>query len=82
MYQVLKRDGTTVEFDISKISSAMAKAFDAVGRQYHPSVINLLALQVSADYETKIKDNIFFMSILRFNFSGVRVISSRECARP
>ena len=57
MYRVVKRDGTTVEFDISKISSAMAKAFDAVGRQYHPSVINLLALQVSADYETKIKDN-------------------------
>ena len=57
MYRVVKRDGTTVEFDISKISAAMAKAFDAVGRQYHPSVINLLALQVSADYETKIKDN-------------------------
>ena len=57
MYRVLKRDGTTVEFDISKISAAMGKAFDAVGRQYHPSIINLLALQVSADYETKIKDD-------------------------
>ena len=57
MYQVIKRDGATVDFDISKISAAMTKAFDAVGRQYHPSVINLLALQVSADYESKIKDN-------------------------
>ena len=56
MYQVIKRDGKTVDFDISKISAAMTKAFDAVGRQYHPSVINLLALQVSADYESKIKD--------------------------
>ena len=52
MYQVIKRDGATVDFDISKISAAMTKAFDAVGRQYHPSVINLLALQVSADYES------------------------------
>ena len=56
MYQVLKRDGTTVEFEISKISGAMIKAFDALNKQYHPSVINLLALQVSADFETKIKD--------------------------
>ena len=43
MYAVLKRDGTTVEFELSKISAAMIKAFDAVGKQYHPSVINMLA---------------------------------------
>ena len=57
MYQVLKRDGGTVEFDISKISAAMVKAFEAVGKQYHPTVINMLALQVSADFESKIKDD-------------------------
>ena len=56
MYQVLKRDGTTVEFDISKISAAMIKAFEALDKQYHPSVINMLALQVSADFEAKIRD--------------------------
>ena len=56
MYQVTKRDGSTVEFEISKISAAMIKAFEAVGKQYHPSVINMLALQVSADCEKKIKD--------------------------
>ena len=32
MYQVLKRDGSTVEFEISKITGAMIKAFDALGR--------------------------------------------------
>jgi len=57
MYEVLKRDGTTAEFDISKISAAMIKAFDAQGRRHHPSVINMLALQVTSDFETKIKDN-------------------------
>ena len=56
MYQVLKRDGVTVEFDISKISAAMVKAFEACGKQYHPTVVNMLALQVSADFESKIKD--------------------------
>ena len=56
MYQVLKRDGGTVEFEISKISAAMVKAFDALEKNYHPSVINLLALQVCADFEPKIHD--------------------------
>ncbi len=57
MYHVVKRDGTKVDFDISKISAAMIKAFEAQGKQYHPSVINMLALQVSADFEPKIKDD-------------------------
>ena len=56
MYKVLKRDGITVEFDITKISAAMIKAFEALEKNYHPSVINMLALQVSADFESKIKD--------------------------
>ena len=56
MYQVIKRDGGTVEFEISKISAAMVKAFEALNKEYHPSVINLLALQVAADFETKVKD--------------------------
>ena len=56
MYKVVKRDGTTVEFEITKIASAMVKAFEALEKPYHPSVINMLALQVSADFETKIKD--------------------------
>ncbi len=56
MYQVKKRDGTTVDFEISKISAAMIKAFEALKKNYHPSVINLLALQVTADFENKIHD--------------------------
>jgi anaerobic ribonucleoside-triphosphate reductase len=56
MYKVVKRDGTLAEFDIGKISAAITKAFDALGKQYHPSVIDLLALKVTADFEPKIKD--------------------------
>ncbi len=56
MYQVIKRDGKIVEFDISKISEAITKAFIAQNRQYHSSVIDLMALKVTADFEPKIKD--------------------------
>ena len=56
MYQVLKRDGTIAEFDIKKISAALTKAFEASGKQYHPTVIDMLALRVTADFEEKIKD--------------------------
>ncbi len=58
MYQVVKRDGSTVEFEIGKIAAAMTKAFDAQGRQHHPGVINMLALQVCADFEAKIKNDL------------------------
>ena len=58
MYQVVKRDGTIVDFEISKITGAMLKAFDALEKNYHPSVINLLALQVSADFEPKVENGL------------------------
>ena len=56
MYQVIKRDGTIAEFDIKKIAIAVTKAFEAKEKQYHPSVIDMLALKVTADFESKIKD--------------------------
>ena len=58
MYEVQKRDGKIAEFDIAKISSAIAKAFDALGKQYHPSTIDLLALNVTAHFEPRIKNGI------------------------
>ncbi|MBO4562519.1 MAG: ribonucleoside triphosphate reductase, partial [Clostridia bacterium] len=57
MYRVVKRDGKLAEFDIKKISAALTKAFDACNKQYHPSIIDMLALRVCADFEEKIKDD-------------------------
>ena len=57
MYQVIKRDGHAAEFNISRISSAIMKAFDATGIPYNSDVIDLLSLQVTADYAGKIKDD-------------------------
>ena len=58
MYRVTKRDGTIAEFDIAKISAAITKAFDAMGKQCHPSVMDMLALRVTAEFEPKIKDEL------------------------
>ena len=57
MYQVIKRDGKVTEFDLSKISAAITKAFEAQNKQYNSAIIDLLALRATADYEKKIKDN-------------------------
>ncbi|MBQ5951187.1 MAG: ribonucleoside triphosphate reductase, partial [Lachnospiraceae bacterium] len=58
MYQVLKRDGKIAEFNINKISAALTKAFEAQGQQYHPTIIDMLALRVCSDFEPKIKDGL------------------------
>ncbi len=58
MYQVTKRDGAVVEFDISKISNAITKAFNALHKEYHPGIIDLIALRVTADFENKIHDGL------------------------
>lgn len=55
MYTVIKRDGKERAFDITKISMAITQAFEAEKRHYHPTVINMLALRVTADFEPKIK---------------------------
>ena len=55
MYSVIKRDGKTVEFNLSKISTAITQAFDACERQYNTDTIDFLALKVTADFEPKIE---------------------------
>ena len=56
MYKVLKRDGGIVEFDVAKIASAIQKAFVGCKKEYHPTVIDLLALRTTSDFEGKVKD--------------------------
>lgn len=56
MYKVIKRDGQESDFNISKISVAITKAFEAQDKQYNPDIIDLLALKVTADYQHKIVD--------------------------
>ena len=57
MYNVLKRTGKIVEFDLGKINQAITLAFEAPGREFNPNMIDFLALKVTADFEPKIKDH-------------------------
>ena len=56
MYRVKKRDGELVDFNIKKISDAIKKAFEATSTEYNESVIDFLALKVTADFQDKIAD--------------------------
>ena len=56
MINVIKRDGAVAGFDLAKISAAIDKAFKATGKVYNEDIISLLALRVTADFQTKIKD--------------------------
>ena len=58
MYRVTKRDGKTVDFDITKIADAIRKAFDATDTEYNQSVIDFLALKVTSDFVPKVKDGL------------------------
>ena len=56
MYKVRKRDGRLTDFDLSRISVAVTKAFVATKTPQNPDIINLLTLQVTADFAPKVKD--------------------------
>ena len=53
MYQVVRRNGETIDFDLSKISNAIEKAFVATGKAVNKDVVDLLALRVTADLKSK-----------------------------
>ena len=58
MYQVLKRDGKVVKFNLSKITDAITSAFDAQEKEYVPEIIDFLGLKVTADFAPKVKDGL------------------------
>ena len=54
MYKVIKRDGSVVDFDITKIKRAIIKAFESVDRSYTDDIIDFIVLKVTADFEKKL----------------------------
>ena len=57
MCDVIKRDGKHARFDIQKVIHAMEKAFQSEEKTVFPDVLELLALRVTADFQSKVKDN-------------------------
>ena len=58
MYRVIKRDNSIVDFNLSKIKDAMSLAFQSQQKPCHPDVLDLLALKVTADFSSKVKDEL------------------------
>ena len=57
MLNVKKRDGQIVPFDLTKIKVAIEKAFDSVERAHTDDIIDLIALKVCADFQSKVKND-------------------------
>ncbi len=73
MYHVRKRDNKIVDFDISKITKAIEMAFDACEVNYHPNIIDFLALKVTANFEAKIKDDLIAVEDIQDSVEEVLV---------
>ena len=71
MYRVVKRDGRVVDFEIDKIAKAMQKAFDATNTNYNTSVIDFLALKVTAEFQPKIQDELIAIEDIQDSVESV-----------
>ena len=73
MYQVQKRNGKNIEFDIRKIADAVKMAFEAQEKQYNQSIIDFIALKVTADFEPKIKEGLVAVEDIQDSVESVLV---------
>jgi anaerobic ribonucleoside-triphosphate reductase len=55
MFEVIKRNGETADFDLQKISKALEKAFQAADKSYTQEMIQLLTLRVAADVQDRVQ---------------------------
>lgn len=65
MFQVIKRDGKTADFQLGKIKDAIIKAFVATEQLYTADIIDLLALRVTADFNSKIEENAISVEVIQ-----------------
>ena len=73
MYQVIKRDGKTVNFNLSKISNAIMQAFDACDKQYNSDIIDFLALKVTSEFEPKIENGVISVEAIQDSVESVLI---------
>ena len=78
MYQVTKRDGKVVDFNIEKIDAAITKAFEATGTNYTPSVIHFLSLMVTAEFQPKIQNDLITVEDVQDSVEAVLSRSGYE----
>jgi len=78
MYQVIKRDGKVVEFNLQKITKAIEKAFKSQDKNYNNDILELLALRVTADYAAKIKNETITVEEIQDSVESVLIQSGYD----
>lgn len=58
MYNVKKRDGKIVKFELGKIKNALKKAIESSDTPIEDDIIDFMALKVTADFSAKIENNV------------------------
>lgn len=56
MLDIIKRDGTVTQFQLSRISDAIVKAFNATQMQFTSEIIDMISLRVTADFQSKVHE--------------------------
>jgi len=81
VYQVVKRDGKVTEFEISKISQAISKAFiDAMALEFCPEVLEMLNLSIE-DLDNLTRDEeIAIKKTLRKKVEYIRLVWRAKAA--
>ena len=73
MYKVVKRDGKIKDFNIEKIVDAINSAFEAKGKLYNSSIIDFLALKVTAHFQSKIKEGLIHVEDIQDSVETVLI---------
>lgn len=73
MFQVLKRDGGIVDFEMKKITSAIGKAFGATQKQFSQDMLDVLGLRVTSDFQTKIKNDQIYVEDIQDSVENVLI---------
>jgi anaerobic ribonucleoside-triphosphate reductase len=73
MFRVVKRDGEIADFNLSKITGAIEKAFEATEMQYNEDITGLLGLRVTSDFQGRIKDELIDVESIQDSVEHVLV---------
>ena len=78
MLRVKKRTGNIVAFDITKIEKAIQDAFDTCKKEYSKDIIELLALRVTSNFESKVVNGIIGVEDIQDSVEVVLIQASYE----
>ena len=73
MFTVAKRDGAVVDFELSKITEAIRKAFEAKEKYYSQDMLQMLGLRVTADFQEKISEEMVSVEDIQDSVENVLI---------